>query len=94
MNSDFILSGSSTIVIHDESNINPLFIRVNSYLLNKYFNDIEVYSNQEKLDFLISCWKQEFDVDVLLENLKPKFLKFKNNNELMLFLIRIDAQLS
>jgi hypothetical protein len=92
MNTEFILLDDCIILVYNDYGVNPLFIKVNSYLLKKYYNDsIDHISNQEKVDFLVSWWSKEFGVDVTVIDLKPKILKFNSKDELLLFLIKADS---
>jgi hypothetical protein len=71
--------------------VNPLFIKINSKLLQKYnINSMHNLSDHQKLECLCSYWKKEFNIDVIIEDSIPKKLVFRNKNDLLTFLIKSD----
>jgi hypothetical protein len=59
-----------------DGEINRGFLKANSALLNKF----KINNTND----LIFAWKKEYNVDLIL----PDYLKFRNENDLTMFLIK------
>lgn len=79
-----------------DNKINPIFVKANSFILEKYKNNFHSdLSASEKNTLLEQLWLEEFNISIekritasLLESEKWKELKFKDANNYSIFLLR------
>jgi hypothetical protein len=81
---------SHSVIIYDEENssINPVFIRANGFLLNKYETLFSNQSTHTNKLILADLWLSEFKAVLVLSNETWKEIKFESENDKMMFLLR------
>ena len=83
-----------SIYLPENSQINPVFIKANSFILNKFKNQFEkIDTESKKIEKLKELWKTEFDaiLEEDCDSYKNKFLSriyFLNEEAMTLFLLR------
>lgn len=76
--------------IYDETtcNINPSFVRANGFLIEKYEKLFVNQSTHTNKTVLKELWFSEFKAQLLIINQIWKDIKFDNEHDKMIFLLR------
>lgn len=80
---------SNVIYIFDEDKkINKLFVKANRYILKKYEDYFINLNLEQKKEKLKDFWFTEFNVELIEKNNVFDQLKFKSDNDLLVFLVK------
>ena len=79
----------NTIKIFENNEINPVFVKANNFLYNKFKEDFD--KSQDKNKLLFDLWKSNFKA-TLAQSQDNKFqeISFKNKSDLTLFLFKFN----
>lgn len=74
--------------LYDEKEVKTAFVKANLALLTKYQQELQSTPLVDKTKRLQSLWKLEYGVDLIEEQQQIKYLRFSNETDRTLFLIR------
>lgn len=80
----------SILIIDKNGNINPMFIKANLYLIEKYNKKLSDTTLQQKNNILKELWKEEFKAKIDLDKCKVvgNYIKFSKEVYKTKFLIQ------
>jgi hypothetical protein len=75
-------------IINSNLTINPLFVKANSFLLEKYFKDFEEGNSFSKTALLEKLWLTEYKAVLLKEDNQWSRISFDRKTDHTIFLLR------
>jgi hypothetical protein len=77
------------VSIVESNGINPVFVKANSSLLEKYKEDFQKESTIEaRFNLLTKYWQTEYKAQLRKKDNTLAYIEFKNSNDMTLFLLR------
>jgi len=75
-------------IINSDSTINSLFVKANSFLLEKYSKDFQKGNSSTKIELLEKLWLTEYKAVLLKENNQWFSISFDKKTDHTIFLLR------
>ena len=79
---------SNNIPIKINNIINPVFIKANGFLIDKHSLKFKNKNLESKKQELKTCWKDEFNIELLTEAGQWTYMRFNNQLDAMMFLLK------
>lgn len=75
-------------IVNFDLTINSIFVKANSFLLEKYFKDFQEVDVSYKTDLLEKLWLTEYKAKLLKENNQWSCISFDKKTDHTMFLLR------